>query len=116
VLRLLLSLASLTVSGTMIWASLGVPPQPGFWLGLLDYCLLVYGVATIVLLAVAWWRSQSWQAHTTALFAASLFLVIVVGSFDSGMISDLEAVLLLVVAVALFINWLAVRVVLRTAR
>jgi hypothetical protein len=109
----LLSVASLAVSGMAIWASLGVAAQAGFWVRLVDFFMLAYGVGTAVLLILAWLRGRMWQAHTTAALATSFFIAIVVASFDSGMISGLEFVFLLAVALILFVNWLAVRVVLR---
>ncbi len=109
-MKILMSLASLVVSGTFTWASLAVTDAEG-WARAVDWGMLLYGVATTVLLALAWLRPNGALVAISAVTAAAFFLLLVVGSFDSGMISGLESVFLAALGVGLSVNWFGVKTV-----
>ena len=74
-----------------------------------------YGVASLVLVGLAWVRPHG-RLHLISIFmAAILFILWVVVSFDSDKISGLEFYSLFGVFALLWINWFAIKRLVGTA-
>lgn len=71
--------------------------------------LLLYGVAALILLGVAWLRRQPILAKLSKFSGLAFFTVVFVGSFDVGMISGLEWVMLIFVGSLLWLQFVAIR-------
>ena len=109
-LKIAMSLASLVASGAFIWASVGLRTVPHIWyMAIVDYYMLAYGISTVVLLALAWFRGRLWQVHATAILGASLLCGALFTLFAAGMTLGHKAALLAVVSTAILINWTATR-------
>ena len=115
-MRLAISMISVVVAvgvgmtaATVLFTS-GPPAVARFGLGAF---MSLYAVAAVSILVLAWRsRSRKWPGLAAMMSAAfTLIWIIIIGSFDYGMISGLEVVGATLVALAATINWYAVRLV-----
>jgi hypothetical protein len=77
---------------------------------------IIYGVAGLAALALAWLRPFRGLASVAGTLAAIQVVLFVIGSLDLGMISGLEAASIIVAAFAVSVNWYAVHLLVRGAR
>jgi hypothetical protein len=74
-----------------------------------------YAVAILVLLAKAWRSTSATLPRIAAASGVGLVGLWLGGSFDHGILSGLEVVGVVVVAVAVGMNWWAIRLIARAA-
>ena len=76
-----------------------------------DFAVSAYVLVSLALLVIAW-RFRSPKLRRLAAVCAAIFVVIrTAGSFDHGILSGLEVVGCIVVAMAAALNWFAVRAI-----
>ncbi len=71
--------------------------------------MLLYGLWTLVLLGLAWWRGNPTVTKISKFSALGLFATIVIGSLDVGMISGLEWLMIVFMGSLLWLQFVAVR-------
>jgi hypothetical protein len=78
--------------------------------------LISYGVLSSALLFSAWKYKAELYKNISFIVALLLSLFIVIGSFDYGIISSLEWILILILVPAVFVNWLAIKLIVNNHR
>jgi hypothetical protein len=82
------------------------PPRATVLFGAL---LFLYGMVTLILLGLAWFRRQPALAKVSKFGGLAFFAAVFVGSLDVGMISGLEWLMLMFVGSLLWLQFVAVR-------
>lgn len=111
----LLTIASVVVSCVFVvhGSAVFLGEEAPKWLTTFGIVTAVYGLCRLIILILAWLRYGTWARMLISYFAVALMAVFSLSSLDVGMITGLEMAGLLVVGVMLYINWLAVSVVVK---
>jgi len=75
------------------------------------YVTISYGLANIAILSVAWSSREAWATGASKFISLCFIGVFVMDMINAGMKSAVGVVGILVLALALFINWFAVKMV-----
>ncbi|RME56674.1 hypothetical protein D6779_10165 [Candidatus Parcubacteria bacterium] len=111
----ILSVASVLVSCIFVIYGAGVlfSEEVPKWIVAFGAVTAAYGLCSLAVLIMAWRRYGAKEKKIMKYLAIGFMVVFFLGSLDVGMVSGLEATGLLLVALMLFINWLAVNAVVK---
>ena len=110
IINISLSAVSLTIS--IIFIGFGIAmtlDNPPFWIRSSGYLTVLYGLASAVLLFLAWRQAKINKEKITKYLAASYLILFFLASLDVGMISPLECAGIVIVALLLWFHWFTVR-------
>jgi len=110
---LMISLIALTVLSSFFLTYYGVNivmsgTAPGSTLTF-SYITIAYGLGSLAVLSLAWSSREAWSVTVIKLFAFCYLGVVVMDTFRDGLQGGLEVIRILVLAVILCGNWLAVK-------
>jgi len=74
-----------------------------------SYVTIAYGLGSLAVLSLAWSSREAWCVTVIKLFALCYLGVVVMDMFRDGLQGVLEIITVLILAVALCVNWLAVK-------
>ena len=114
-MSIFLSFLSLLVSSLFSYYGLSVlfQPEVPVWILVFAAVTCVYGFLSITILIWSWINGTEQLTRASKISSISYLLVFFIGSLDVGVISGLEFVGLLFVAMCLWLNWYTIKSVVR---
>lgn len=82
--------------------------SPPAWSMTFAYLTAAYGLANIAILSVAWSSRQSWSGTANKFIALCYLGAFVMDTVNAGIKGGLEVAGILILALILYVNWLAV--------
>ena len=110
IVNIILSIVSVSASAIFIFAGIMmVQNDPPAWILVFGLGTIVYGLLNVVLLALAWLRGGKAVQKVTLCIATAFLIAFIMASLDVGMISGLEWLGIIIVAVMVWVNYFTIR-------